>query len=198
MAEAKNGGKRVNGSRAADVLGWDKAKAMAFYAAGCRRWTAALSVTIGTALGLRASDIARIKWLDLIDPATGRARIQATVHEKKNGRSRTVLLAAWARKIIEAAYEALRPTDLNAPAVKASRQRIWFLVKSLADDLGYQGRISPHSLRKSFCDHIYSKTRDPVLAARMTGHANPSHLLRYIGRLPAVEERIWQEIASED
>jgi len=75
---------------------------------------------------------------------------------------------------------------------------MWVLIKELADDLGIKGRISPHSLRKAFCDFVYSKTRDPIMAARMTGHANPSHLLVYIGRVPPTEERIWREIATAE
>ena len=198
MVEARKNGQKVReGAKAADVLPWPQAKAMGLYALGARRWTAALAVALGAGMGLRASDIPSVRWADVVDPS-GRAKVQVQVRERKNKRVRTVFLAKWAREIVEEAYKALRPTDLNAPVVKASRQRLWLVVKGLAEDLGYQGRITPHSLRKSFCDHVYSKTRDPVLAARMTGHANPSHLLRYIGRLPAIEERIWQEIASED
>jgi len=198
MAEAKKNGQKVReGAKAADVVPMAWCKTMAQVALAQRRYSAALTISIGAALGLRASDISRIRWSDLVDEG-GRAKEKIVVFEKKNGRTRVVYPMKWAREIWEACYQALRPTDLAQPAAKLSRQRAWSLVRSLAAECGYVGRISPHSLRKSFCDHIYSKTRDPILAARMTGHANPSHLLRYIGRLPAVEERIWQEIASED
>jgi len=64
-------------------------------------------------------------------------------------------------------------------------------------DMGLQGKISPHSLRKAFCDFVYENTRDPVLTARITGHTNPAQLLRYIGRLPEVEERVWDRMAKQ-
>jgi len=194
---AEKGKTRVRkGCQAADVLPMSQAKAMAFYALGAKRYTAALVVAVGAGLGLRASDIAQVRWYDIVEP-DGRPKVQVVVREHKNRRTRVVHVIPWARQVFAECFKALNP-GLDDPVVRASRQRMWVLVKELAGDLGISGRISPHSLRKCFADFVYSRTRDPIMAARMTGHANPSHLLVYIGRVPPTEERVWREIASAE
>jgi len=45
---------------------------------------------------------------------------------------------------------------------------------------------------------VYEQTRDPIMAARLTGHANPAHLLRYIRRVPEAEMAVWRRIAEAD
>jgi len=188
--------RKGKGCQAADVLPMSQAKAMALYALGAKRYTAAMVVAVGAGLGLRASDISQVRWMDLVDP-DGRPKVQVVVRERKNKRTRVVHVIPWARQVFAECFKALNPSPED-PVVRASRQRMWVLVKELADALGIKGRISPHSLRKSFCDFVYSKTRDPIMAARMTGHANPSHLLVYIGRVPPTEEKVWREIATAE
>jgi integrase len=63
--------------------------------------------------------------------------------------------------------------------------------------MGLTGTVAPHSLRKAFCDYVYTATRDPVLTARITGHTNPAQLLRYIGRLADVEAGVWDRMAAD-
>ena len=190
-----NGGKRKRGARAADVIPMTWCKTMAQVALAERRYSAALAISIGGALGLRAGDISRVLWSDLVDE-TGRAKEKVVVRERKNQRTRVVYPMKWAREIWEACYQALRPMDLAQPAVKMSRQRVWKIVKEMADECGYKGRISSHSLRKAFCSFLYDQTRDPVLCARLTGHTNPANLLSYIGRSAPVEENIWRKVAT--
>ena len=50
-------------------------------------------------------------------------------------------------------------------------------------------------MRKTFATIVYeSSGHDPVATARITGHSNPSQLLRYIGRGTQTEENILREI----
>ena len=195
MSEAKNGGKKVNGGRAADVIPMKWAKTMAEAALGQGRLSAALMIALGAGLGLRVSDVLRVTWTDIVDE-NGRARERVLVREHKNRATRLVAPMPWARRIWEKAFEAIRPADLSLPVVRMSRQRAWVLIKTMASECGYTGRISPHSLRKAFCSLLYDQTRDPVLTARLTGHRNPAHLLRYIGRSAPVEENLWRTIAT--
>ena len=195
MAEAKNGGKKVNGGRAADVIPMKWAKTMAEAALGQGRLSAALVISLGAGLGLRVSDVLRVTWTDIVDE-NGRARERVLVREHKNRTVRAVAPMPWARRVWEKAYATIKPADPSFPVVKMSRQRAWVLVKEMASECGYTGRISCHSLRKAFCSFLYDQTRDPVLTARLTGHRNPAHLLVYIGRSAPVEENIWRTIAT--
>jgi len=195
MAEAKNGGKKVKGSRAADVIDMRQVKTMGLTAFAEGRYSAALLISLCGALGLRISDARKLTWADILDE-NGKAREKVALVERKNKAQRVVYPMPWAKRLWEQCFAVLRPSDLGAPILRLSRQRGWTLVREMAAECGYSGRISPHSLRKAFCSLLYDQTRDPVLTARLTGHRNPAHLLRYIGRSAPVEEAIWKSIST--
>ena len=197
MAKTKSALQAVRPTAGADVLPMVMARNMAFFALGQARYREALMVALGAGLGLRASDLRRVTWADIVDP-TGEPKVQVIVSEMKTGKKRVVWLMPWVRRVIADAYRALAPVPFYEPVVPWTRQTIWERVKRLADEIGYRGKITPHSLRKAFCDFIYNLTRDPVLASRLTGHSDPRHLLRYIGRVPESEERIWEYVARAE
>jgi len=183
------------GSRA-DVLEMKKAVAMAYFLKGKGRIKHAALVAICAGFGLRIGDALALRW-STVFTANGTIREHVTLTERKTKQSRTLKVLPWVRKILTEYYEVARPLNLDVPMFDFSRQRAWAIIRKAASDMGLKGRISPHSLRKAFCDFVYENTRDPVLTARITGHTNPAQLLRYIGRLPEVEERVWERMAQE-
>ena len=70
---------QTKGCQAADVLPMSQAKAMALYALGAKRYTAALVVAVGAGLGLRASDISQVRWFDLVE-RDGRPKAVSYTH----------------------------------------------------------------------------------------------------------------------
>lgn len=121
------------------------------------------------------------------------------VRERKTGNTCIVFLIPWAREVLAEVAELVgAKTRLHEPVVgRLSRQRAWEVLKRTAEELGWHEHISTHSLRKAFCDFVYEQTRDPIMAARLTGHANPAHLLRYIRRVPEAEMAVWRRMAKE-
>jgi len=192
--------RKVKGKpKAADVLPMKKAKALAIHFLGEKRPRYAALVALGAGLGLRISDAIEVTWRDILDE-NGSVRKSVVVRERKTGNTRIVFLIPWAREVLAEVAELVGAKNrLYEPVVgRLSRQRAWEVLKRTAEELGWHEHISTHSLRKAFCDFVYEQTRDPIMAARLTGHANPAHLLRYIRRVPEAEMAVWRRIAEAD
>lgn len=182
----------------ADVLELAEVKRMAQAALSAGQTRDALLIGLGTALGLRITDLLRLHWRDLLDER-GQLREWVDVFERKNKSRRVVRTPKWLGPIIEAHFRTIGGLpDLESRIFAISRQRAWVILRKWAEAAGVRKRISPHSLRKCFCTTVYSLTRDPVLACTFTGHKNPAQLLRYIGYASPTVERIWAEYASMD
>ncbi len=181
------------GQRAADVLDMRRAIRMVDMLRGQDRPRDAALVAAAAGFGLRIGDALSLTW-DQVLGDTGEVRDTVQVREAKTTKYRTVevfpfvarALAEWNREATPGEY--IFAGKDGRPLARMTGYRI---VKSAAKDMGLKGRITPHSLRKSFCDYAYSLTHDPVLTSRITGHSNPAQLLRYIGRTSESERQVW-------
>lgn len=182
----------------ADVLSEREVQAMIQYALERKKTRDAALVALGAALGLRISDLLRLRWADVLDE-NGRLRDRIYLHERKNKSTRVVRPPRWLAQVISAHLQAIGGEyDPQKPIFSITRQRAWQIVVALAKACNVRKTISTHSLRKAYCTVVYSLTRDPVLACVFTGHKNPSQLLTYIGFPGPTVERIWMEYASRD
>ncbi len=179
----------------ADVLSMKRAATMARFLSGAGKHKDAALVALCAGLGLRVGDAVEISWGDVLEGPHSFREI-VTVREKKNHSQRSVTLLPWVREILGAYREQLGSPTHEDRIVAYSRQRAWTVIAKAAQDLGYSGRITPHSLRKAFCTTVFEQTHDPVLTARITGHTNPAQLLAYIGRRPEVEDMVWKRMAK--
>ncbi|MBC7343975.1 MAG: tyrosine-type recombinase/integrase [Clostridia bacterium] len=177
-----------------DVLPIGKAFKMVAYLRGLNRLRDAAMVACTAGFGLRISDVLALTWEDLLDG--DRVREIVTIREQKTRKQRSLMVLPVVAEAISAWYAACRPVDPHARVFPITREHAYRIVRDTAKALGFHGRITPHSLRKAFCDHVYNLTRDPVMTARITGHSNPAQLLRYIGRLPETEMTVWRRFAE--
>ena len=183
--------------KAADVLPMRRVFAMATYLKGKGKLRDATLITVAAGFGLRIGDALALTWGDVLQD--GRVRDTVTLTETKTKKQRTVKVMAPVRRALEEWLKAcapVEPEDLLFPGPKGqiSVQYAWQLVTKTAREMGLKGHITPHSLRKAFCDFTYQHTHDPVLTARITGHSNPAQLLRYINRVPEKEAAVWRDM----
>lgn len=183
--------------QAADVLKMRRAIAMVSYLRGEGQLRDAALVAVASGFGLRIGDALALRWEDVLDE-TGDIRRQVRIREQKTGKERLVRVFPFVRKAL-ADWLAAAPRDTGyifpgRDGGHLSRKTAWAMLKKTADAMGIRQHISPHSLRKAFCDYVYENTRDPVETARITGHSNPAQLLRYIGRLAEGEEEVWDRM----
>lgn len=181
--------------RRADVLSMKKAANMARYLVGAGKHRDAALVALCAGFGLRVGDALDLTWGDLMD-GPSELRNLVTVRERKNKRTRTVSLLPWVREILGAYRDHLGYSSPEDRVIPYSRNYAWQVVTAAAKALDYGGRITPHSLRKAFCDAVFEQTHDPVLTARLTGHSNPAQLLAYIGRRPEAEDQVWKRLSA--
>ena len=185
-------------AKRADVLSMKQARAMVSMFRGDGRTRDAALVACAAGFGLRAGDTCSLRWSDVLD-AAGSFKTDLSIREEKTGQTRTLRLLPFVADVLNEWRKGSPAGEWIFPGQDGplDRRTMWVIVSEAADRMGLKGTISPHSLRKAFCDYAYSMTRDPVLTARITGHTNPAQLLRYIGRLSDVEANVWDRMAAD-
>ena len=140
-------------------------------------------------LGLRISDILRLKLSDIVMDG-GRYRLAIT--EKKTGKERvfTVPIVTWQYLENYCLRNGIGRNDRIFPMTERAVQKQLALV---CDYLGFEG-ISTHSFRKWYATEIYKDSGyDIALVQRLLQHSSASVTQRYIGIEP---QRIEQAIES--
>lgn len=189
--------------RAADVLPMTKAVSMVRYLRGAGDLRGSALVAVASGFGLRISDALSLTWGELLDER-GELRKTVRVREQKTKQVRTVQVLPFVAAALEALRGEVGPCDGeallfpgSAEGGKLHRQTAWNLVRATGEAMGIALHLSPHSLRKAFCDFVYEKTHDAVMTARITGHSSPSQLLRYINRNSEAEDEVWRRMAAD-
>lgn len=164
----------------------------------------------GINFGLRVSDLRLLKFGHLIDPNTGDFREKFYIVEQKTENTRSVRVR---RPIfINAAVKQAVTIFLDANHRKLSdymfsstglspltRQQIGRIIKAAATKVGVGGRISTHTLRKTFgywgscwLDKNEKRfTRNGVAVVQsIFGHSDERNTMRYIG----MDEDEWKKV----
>ena len=175
-----------------------------FYLASNERNYALIVIGLNTAL--RISDVLGLKWGDVYSKHSFKEHV--VVREKKTGkeniirfnRSCTDALDLYRRKTVEA-YASLNnrlnilynEADLDrylndryifesprVPGQPLSRQQAFRIIKKAACDIGIEGTISCHSLRKTFGYHAWNKGCPPALLMNIYNHSSYEITKRYL------------------
>ena len=201
MAEMARQRQRGGDARAADVLPMAKAVQMVTWLRGSGKLRDSALVAVASGFGLRISDALSLRWSDVLDDRGGITDAVQIV-ESKTKKPRTVFILPFVADALTA-YRDVSITDRSAKLFpggdkngQVHRQTAWNLVRAAGKGMGLTLHLSPHSLRKSFCDYVYSMTRDAIMTARITGHSNPAQLLRYVGRVAEAEQDVWRRMAK--
>jgi len=101
----------------------------------------------------------------------------------KGGRQRVVPLGGYARRALDAYLVRGRPElsvrgratpalFLGARGARVSRQNAWLIIRARAAASGFEGSISPHTLRHSFATHLLEGGADVRVVQELLGHAS--------------------------
>lgn len=145
-------------------------------------------VTMGLNTSLRIGDLLGLKWGEVYDFKEEKYRGHITLTEQKTGKRNRIALNSIAKEALEMLRSAALPTGgeeyifksrvgTNQPIGRVSAYKI---IKNAVGDLGFEGTISCHSLRKTFGYHAWKKGVPPALIMSIYNHSSIEITKRYL------------------
>ncbi|MCR5827458.1 MAG: tyrosine-type recombinase/integrase [Bacteroidales bacterium] len=178
------------GHKAADAMDWNEAMALIDRLAADDRHRDALLVASGCYLGLRISDLLRLRWEDLLTD-------ELALKEQKTGKSRTLRVSPSLQKFAASCRRAMGSPAADAYIFVAegkdepiSRQAVdkmlkWVKVKYRVKSAKV---FSSHTLRKTFGRRVWLQECDKgrgdqalLLLSDVFGHSSIATTKRYLG-----------------
>ncbi len=133
---------------------------------------------LGTAVGLRISDILQLKKEDVMGK-------YIHVKEIKTEKMKRVIIPPYARREVKAYIDRLEDHEylfqsregVNQPIHRSTAYR---LLRRAAEACNVD-EFGTHALRKTFGYHFYNQTKDVATLQTLFNHSHPETTLRYIG-----------------
>lgn len=143
-------------------------------------------IVMGVCTVLRISDLLNLKWSDVYDVEKQDFCQHVTVIEKKTGKTKTIALnkqAIWALKLCFKKKKGEFIFASNRKADKAiSRVQAWRIIHAAVAAVGIMGKISCHSLRKTWGYHAcVDKKISPAIIMEIYNHSSFKVTRRYLG-----------------
>jgi len=152
----------------------------------------ATALVLEANLGLRISDILRLKLNDIVKDGD---RYRLDITEQKTGKKRTftVLTEMYNYIKIYCLENNIKPHEVMFPITDRAIHKH---LKIICDYLEYKG-LSTHSFRKYFATNVYiNNDYDIVLVQRLLQHSTPAITQQYIGIEPkAIENALKKHIS---
>ncbi|VAW15570.1 Site-specific tyrosine recombinase XerD [hydrothermal vent metagenome] len=125
--------------------------------------------------GLRVSELVNLKITNLFFEQgfvkiKGKAEKERLVPISKNGIFEINKYLDENRKLLKIDKESENILFLNRRGKKLSRVMIFTIIKNLADKVGIEKKISPHTFRHSFATHLINGGADLRAVQEMLGH----------------------------
>lgn len=160
--------------------------------------------TIGIALGLRISDIGRVRLCDFIHP-DGSYRKRLVITEKKTGKTNYPEISKVVRDTLDY-YKANVDLDYNdylffsRKGGKLDRSSLFRILKSAQKDLKLPYNIGTHTLRKTFAYWTIQNNRDNPIALmalqKMLNHSDQRVTFRYAGILQEEVDSLYEGLSD--
>jgi integrase len=143
-------------------------------------------IVLGVHTALRISDLLRLRWDDVYDFDRKRVRASIDLIEGKTRKAKTIALNKAAIKALTlfAASAARQGRFLieNTRTKKAiSRIQAYRLIRAAAEALGFEQRVSCHSLRKTTGYWARKSGVSPAVIMEIYNHSSLAVTRRYLG-----------------
>ena len=143
-----------------------------------------LLLVFGIHTALRISDILRLKWNDVCDE-NGNFHTHLIITERKTGKQKRIALNNAIIKALELYSPHKRGEFLFVSNRKSlapiSRVQAWRIMRTAAEKIGIDVRVSPYSLRKSFGYWAWKSGVSPVILMDVYNHSSYEVTKRYLG-----------------
>lgn len=143
-------------------------------------------IIMGVYTVLRISDLLRLKWSDVYDEEKGAFRDHVDVTEKKTGKTKTIALNKQILGALRLCLPHRRGEFIfasNRKTQKAiSRVQAWRIIHAAVVAVGIKGKVSCHSLRKTWGYHACRMGAVPVVVIMtIYNHSSFKTTMRYLG-----------------
>lgn len=167
---------------------------------------------LGINVGLRISDILKLKLSDLVKPNRKTVKEYVTIIEKKTSKTKKFYLGDIVVKLIENYLKEYSELDLDSYVFKSrkgtnspiTRQQAYRILNDAAEVVGIierdpntgiiiSGEIGTHTLRKTFGYHAYQNGTSLELLMDIFNHSSKSQTLRYIGITEEQKKEVYMQ-----
>lgn len=143
-------------------------------------------IVMGAYTALRISDLLQLKWADVYDEEKRAFRAHVTITEKKTGKTKTIALNKRVLGALRQCYLHRRGEYIfanNRKDAKAiSRVQAWRVIHAAVVAVGLTGKISCHSLRKTWGYHaVKSGQVSLAVVVDIYNHSSYEITKRYLG-----------------
>ena len=144
---------------------------------------------VGINTALRISDLLSLEWGDVFDFQKEAWVTYVKVKEKKTGKQNVIFLNQNARQALELYRTAAGAVDCQDKIfcnnrnrrVAIMRTQAYAVIRRACSDSGIEGKISCHSLRKTFGYHAWKRNVPELLLLNIFNHSSFAITRCYLG-----------------
>ena len=143
-----------------------------------------LLFTFGINIGLRISDIIKLRVRDIVNEDMS-IKTHITIIEEKTNKVKVFKINPTLSEELKQYVQHMKLDDYIFKSRKGtnrpiSRVQAYRILSDTANKIGIDD-VGTHTLRKTFGYHFYQKTKDVAMLQQLFNHSSPSITLKYIG-----------------
>lgn len=143
-------------------------------------------IVVGVSTALRIGDLLSLKWSDVYDEKHQAFRTRISIREEKTGKTKIIALNSQVldalRRFFPYRHGEFLFYSRKGKTRPISRTQAWRIIHEAVEEVGVDGKISCHSLRKTWGYHAWTSHEiSPVVIMHVYNHSSYEITRRYLG-----------------